>query len=551
MLILSTLLAQVRNPIISNFGSGWNYVNSGVSTFINIGYLIATIVFVFIFIVGAFQWITSGSDKTKLAEARGKITHAIIGLIILLLIFLITQLVNWILGINIGFLRVPGGDGGCTEWCYEYHRPAQPYGFCSADPYITPPAGCDNYDHDCDFAPVQDCYCCSSSSIGSVVWPTTGVLIPTPSVSSERTVCENAGRNWILFPNSCADFCGVAGCLMVTTYGCDCGPTMCWNGSNCQISITPTPTSTVSVMIISSPTPIPTSTPTNTPRPTNTPTNTPRPTNTPTNTPTSTPRPTNTPTNIPLATPTISTGTGTCGCDLGVVTIDNCISPYISQCTGQYSCSCVIPAAPTATPIPTSGPSLSPSAFCQDTDSGLDPFTFGVVSENTLVPGVTQYHADSCRINTLTEYACGPALNPVSASADCGLYSGAICLRGECCYDYGMGCVNPGDCCSPYVCNAGICQPSSNIILNEGSGKSCTNLCWDSGFRQGAFCRSIGTNTNADNREVYTASCSTTNIYTCDSPILLSSTGVAECNGFSPFWTYCNCVPNAVVATSP
>jgi hypothetical protein len=161
MLIFSTLIAQVRNPIISNFGSGWNFVNSGVSTFVNLGYLIATVVFVFIFIVGAFQWITSGSDKAKLAEARGKITHAIVGLLILLLIFLISQLVNWILGIDIGHLGGPGaGDGGCTEWCYENHRPAQPNGFCTYIGGPPAPPGCTNYFHDCDLNPVQDCYCC-------------------------------------------------------------------------------------------------------------------------------------------------------------------------------------------------------------------------------------------------------------------------------------------------------------------------------------------------------------------------------------------------------
>jgi len=157
MLFFSTLIAQVRNPIISNFGSGWNFVNSGVSVFINLGYLIATVVFVFIFIVGAFQWITSGSDKTKLAEARGKITHAIVGLLILLLIFLISQLVNWILGINIGHLGGPGGDGGCTEFCTGNRYSS---GYCASGVNPTGRPGCINLGHDCDFVPTQDCFCC-------------------------------------------------------------------------------------------------------------------------------------------------------------------------------------------------------------------------------------------------------------------------------------------------------------------------------------------------------------------------------------------------------
>ena len=34
-------------------------------------------------VMGAIQWITSGGDKTKVEEARNKITTAIIGLIVL------------------------------------------------------------------------------------------------------------------------------------------------------------------------------------------------------------------------------------------------------------------------------------------------------------------------------------------------------------------------------------------------------------------------------------------------------------------------------------
>ncbi len=111
MFILSALIAQVRNPILSGgLGRGWDYFNNVLPKFINIGYLIGVLVFVFIFIVGSFQWITAGGDKGKLAEARGKITHAIVGLLVLLLIFVITQLVNYLLGINIGGLGGPSGS---------------------------------------------------------------------------------------------------------------------------------------------------------------------------------------------------------------------------------------------------------------------------------------------------------------------------------------------------------------------------------------------------------------------------------------------------------
>jgi hypothetical protein len=137
MFFSATLIAQVTNPILGGgLGQSWDYFNTVLPRFINIGYLIAIAVFVFIFIVGSFQWITAGGDKGKLAEARGKITHAIVGLLVLLLIFLITQFVNFVLGINIGMLGTPpgGDDSGYTspsptpvEFCTDSDGGQYPY----------------------------------------------------------------------------------------------------------------------------------------------------------------------------------------------------------------------------------------------------------------------------------------------------------------------------------------------------------------------------------------------------------------------------------------
>jgi hypothetical protein len=49
---------------------------------------------------GAIEWITSGGDKTKAADARNKITTAIIGLIVLAATVAIFSLVASFLGIT-------------------------------------------------------------------------------------------------------------------------------------------------------------------------------------------------------------------------------------------------------------------------------------------------------------------------------------------------------------------------------------------------------------------------------------------------------------------
>lgn len=52
-------------------------------------------------IMGGIQWITSGGDKTHMEEARNKITHAIVGLIIVGAAWAVMVLVQNFLGINV------------------------------------------------------------------------------------------------------------------------------------------------------------------------------------------------------------------------------------------------------------------------------------------------------------------------------------------------------------------------------------------------------------------------------------------------------------------
>ena len=52
-------------------------------------------------ILGGIQWITSGGDKTHMETARNKITHAIVGLIIVGAAWAVMILVQNFLGINV------------------------------------------------------------------------------------------------------------------------------------------------------------------------------------------------------------------------------------------------------------------------------------------------------------------------------------------------------------------------------------------------------------------------------------------------------------------
>jgi hypothetical protein len=62
--------------------------------------LAALITFVYL-ILGGIQWITSGGDKTAMEAARNKITHAIVGLVIVASAWAIMILVQNFLGIDV------------------------------------------------------------------------------------------------------------------------------------------------------------------------------------------------------------------------------------------------------------------------------------------------------------------------------------------------------------------------------------------------------------------------------------------------------------------
>ena len=100
----SSVLAVVEQVNLASSQPG------GVSTTTSTGNLIGSalqIVFIFaglavlVFLVwGAFDWITSGGDKEKVAGARRKITNAIIGLFLLALAAFIVSLFGEIVGYN-------------------------------------------------------------------------------------------------------------------------------------------------------------------------------------------------------------------------------------------------------------------------------------------------------------------------------------------------------------------------------------------------------------------------------------------------------------------
>lgn len=98
---------EITNPI---FGPGLqgvyssgptSFLSTFIPNFIGLVFVIGVLIFFFMFIWGAIQWISSGGDKQALEAARGRITSAVIGIVILLAAFALLNIVETFFGINI------------------------------------------------------------------------------------------------------------------------------------------------------------------------------------------------------------------------------------------------------------------------------------------------------------------------------------------------------------------------------------------------------------------------------------------------------------------
>lgn len=72
-----------------------------ISVIIGVLTIVAGIYFIFAFLTGGIQYITSGGDKAAAEAARGRITNGIIGLVIVVVAVFIIDVIGNILGINI------------------------------------------------------------------------------------------------------------------------------------------------------------------------------------------------------------------------------------------------------------------------------------------------------------------------------------------------------------------------------------------------------------------------------------------------------------------
>lgn len=112
---MTNLLAQnpIGNPVLGPTLKAFLADKTGTSFFSNLlprvailAFIIGSLIFFFMFIWGAITWISSGGDKQALEGARGKITSAIIGLVVLFTALAIIKFIESFFGVKILILDI-------------------------------------------------------------------------------------------------------------------------------------------------------------------------------------------------------------------------------------------------------------------------------------------------------------------------------------------------------------------------------------------------------------------------------------------------------------
>lgn len=96
---VENIIGKIEPPEqIGKLGFGADGLSNFLSRIIGLIFTAATIIFVFMVIITAVQWILSGGDKEAVAGARKRLTWAIIGIVFLALAFIIIKVIGQITG---------------------------------------------------------------------------------------------------------------------------------------------------------------------------------------------------------------------------------------------------------------------------------------------------------------------------------------------------------------------------------------------------------------------------------------------------------------------
>lgn len=91
---------MITNPTLGSFSGtkGEVFFSGFFGKLIELALIAGSIIFLFMLIMGAISWISSGGDKGAAEQAKSRVTNALIGIIVLFAVFAIVNLIGVFFG---------------------------------------------------------------------------------------------------------------------------------------------------------------------------------------------------------------------------------------------------------------------------------------------------------------------------------------------------------------------------------------------------------------------------------------------------------------------
>ncbi len=92
---------NVSPPPLGKFDSATTSLGDIISEFLKYLFPLAGLVLFLYLIWGGFSFLTSGGDPKAMEQARGKVTNAVIGFVIIFLAYWLVQILEFMLNISV------------------------------------------------------------------------------------------------------------------------------------------------------------------------------------------------------------------------------------------------------------------------------------------------------------------------------------------------------------------------------------------------------------------------------------------------------------------
>jgi hypothetical protein len=111
--VVSPDKSDITNPALGpglknlfDFPDPAAFFNFFIPKLVTLALIVGILVFFFMFLSGAIQWIASGGDKQALESAKSRITNALIGIVLLFAAYAIIKFIGGFFGIDLLILDI-------------------------------------------------------------------------------------------------------------------------------------------------------------------------------------------------------------------------------------------------------------------------------------------------------------------------------------------------------------------------------------------------------------------------------------------------------------